>query len=111
MVARWGVALLFGLAACSQPNHLGNPLMLPLNGLSTAIENASYDRQRRLVKSFLTEKAATMRAEQFSGSATDALLGTIPMQHREKVRHELRDAAQYPDFVERATVIVMVHRS
>lgn len=41
------IPLVLILTACSHDaNHLGNPLLLPITGLSTAAENAAY-RQRR----------------------------------------------------------------
>ncbi len=98
------------LAACSGPIHLGNPLTLPVRGLASALENASYNAQRREVKAWITANEAAMRAERFGGAITAELLATVPPEVREKVRRELREAASFPDFTERATVIVMVHR-
>lgn len=51
-----------------------------------------------------------MRAEGFQGPVTDDLLATLPADNRKKVRGEIKEAAAFPDFTERATVIVMVHR-
>ncbi len=42
------------LAACSgQANHLGNPLLLPISGLSTAADNAIYNERRGAVEVFV----------------------------------------------------------
>ena len=42
---------LIGLAACSgEANHLGNPLLLPVSGISTAIGNAAYAERRGAVE-------------------------------------------------------------
>lgn len=39
------------LAACSgEANHLGNPLLLPISGLGTAIENQAYNERRGRVE-------------------------------------------------------------
>ncbi len=39
------------LAACSgDANHIGNPLLLPITGLSTAAENATYNQRRGQVE-------------------------------------------------------------
>ena len=39
------------LAACSgEPNHLGNPLLLPVSGLMTAAENKAYSQRRGAVE-------------------------------------------------------------
>ncbi|WP_299191905.1 hypothetical protein [uncultured Litoreibacter sp.] len=83
---------------------------MPVRGLASALENASYNSQRRAVKSWIATNAAAMRAEGFQGPVTDELLATLPVDHREKVRREIEEVASFPDFTERATVIVMVHR-
>ena len=42
---------LVALTACSnQANHLGNPLLLPITGIGTAIENAVYNERRGKVE-------------------------------------------------------------
>ncbi len=39
------------VAACSnEANHLGNPLLLPINGLTTLFENAAYNERRGRVE-------------------------------------------------------------
>ena len=39
------------LSACSQKaNHIGNPLLLPVSGLSTAVGNAAYNQRRGRVE-------------------------------------------------------------
>ena len=39
------------LIACSdQANHLGNPLLLPVSGISTALDNAVYSERRGRVE-------------------------------------------------------------
>ena len=39
------------LAACSgDANHLGNPLLLPISGLATGVENAAYNQRRGQVE-------------------------------------------------------------
>ena len=98
------------LSACTAPNHLGNPLTFPIHGVATGFENAAYNHDRRQVKAWVAEHAKALRAEQFKGPVTDELLATLPAKNREKVRGELRQIAKHPDFVEQATVIVMVHR-
>ena len=45
MRRRW-IALTL-LAGCTgEANHLGNPLLLPISGISTAAENAAYNQRR-----------------------------------------------------------------
>ena len=96
------------LLSCSAPNHLGNPLTLPVRGLASALENAAYDRRRARVKAWIVEHEMVLRDEGFSGPVAQDLLGQIPPQNREQAREDLREAAEFADFSERATVIIMV---
>jgi len=42
------------LAACSSgANHLGNPLLWPVNAVTTGIENSIYDAQRNEVEDYV----------------------------------------------------------
>ncbi|MEJ8560656.1 hypothetical protein QTO30_05025 [Yoonia sp. GPGPB17] len=44
---RWPLITVLFAAGCSQDaNHLGNPLMLPVSGVSTVIGNAAYEKRR-----------------------------------------------------------------
>lgn len=44
---RWPLIAVVLAAACSQEaNHLGNPLTLPLSGISTIVGNAAYEKRR-----------------------------------------------------------------
>ncbi len=94
--------------SCTSANHIGNPLTLPIRGISAAFENASYDRRRGKVKAWIIENEATLRQENFDGAATTALLQRVPPHEYNRAKTELREAATHPDFTERATVIVMV---
>lgn len=52
------------LAACSdEANHLGNPLMLPISGISTAIGNAAYDARRGEVEVIVKSNHPTLLNE------------------------------------------------
>ena len=43
--------LLILLSACTgEANHLGNPLLLPISGIGTAIENQAYNERRGRVE-------------------------------------------------------------
>lgn len=45
---------LLSVAACSNgPNHIGNPLLLPISGASTAVENGLYGHRRGKVEVFV----------------------------------------------------------
>lgn len=51
MPMRFPIIAAVFLAACSQEaNHLGNPLMLPITGLSTVVGNAAYNKRRGQVE-------------------------------------------------------------
>lgn len=114
------------LTACTAPNHLGNPLTLPVTGLSTAIENTSYNSRRTQVATFLAANQAAIQTESRTqpGPALTALYQTaqIPPANQPSVRQDLAEISgptppdywylpHWPptDWVERATVIAMVH--
>ncbi|MGR3796223.1 hypothetical protein [Vannielia sp. SX4] len=109
---RWGILgfVVAGLGACTEANHLGNPLLLPVRGVAAGLENAAYGKRRAAVKAWITEHEAAMRAERFDGPVTGALLAELPEGARAQVRADLQEAARYSDFAERATLAFMVHR-
>jgi len=96
--------------ACTDANHFGNPLTLPVSAITNAAENGAYNRERAQVKAWIAENEVTMRAEGFRGPVTDSLLETLPPEASVQANADLIDSAAYPDFVERATVVVMVHK-
>ena len=65
------------LAGCSGPNHLGNPLTLPIAAITNAVENDAYDRERAEVKVWITQNEAAMRAEGFAGPVTGLYAGNF----------------------------------
>jgi hypothetical protein len=103
--------LLFPAAACTAPNHLGNPLLLPVHAITSGVQNAAYGHERATVKSWIIENEVAMRAEGFEGPITNALLKTLPAENRRQTRKDLKEAEVHSDFIERATVIIMVHRA
>ena len=99
-------ALIIALAACDA-GHLGNPLTLPVRGVISGIENANYDARRTRVAQYL-------RQHQHNLNEPDVQMGLwgiapVPAHIRPKVLAEIGDLADSDDWVERATVIVMVH--
>lgn len=97
------------LAACtSEPNHLGNPLLLPLNGLTTAAENAVYRAKRARVKAYLEANAAAVQA----GDAGTLLalwdVAGVPVAAQPLVTRDLAELSPGPDWAERATIVVIV---
>lgn len=104
----FGLYACIGMASCSAPNHLGNPLLLPVNAIGAAVENANYDRRRAKVKAWIADHETAMRAERFDGPVTQVLLDALPAVRRKQARADLKEAAAHRDYVERATVVVMV---
>lgn len=111
---RWIMfALLLG--ACSEANHLGNPLLLPVSGAVTAVENATYAARRARVSEYLSQHRLAVQQQALAGGGADldmvAQLARVSAASR---GHMIRDLAEIsvsppPDWVERATVIAMVH--
>ena len=57
----WITALLTALSACGhEPSHIPNPLLLPAQAVSTAIENTHYNARRTQVKRYVTENWETL---------------------------------------------------
>lgn len=94
------------LAGCTQANHLGNPLTLPIRGVTAAVENASYDAKRARVKDTLIQIGPRgLPAEQAQLWA----VAPVPLSNQTKVLREIEALAADETWAERATVIVMVH--
>ncbi len=55
-------ALCLFLAACSgnQPNHIGNPLLLPISGIGNTISNGTYNARRGRVSDFVVANYAAI---------------------------------------------------
>ena len=98
------------LTACTQPNHLGNPLTLPIRAVLSGVENASYASKRAAVKQYISEHQAEMIAARFAGPHTKALFTRIDPNDHAKIRNELTQGQTRPDFPEYATIIIMVHQ-
>lgn len=103
------------LTACTAPNHLGNPLTLPVRGIANGISNATYDARRGRVTAHLQANAVAIRAEALSspGAAITGLIqiARVPAPSQAHMVSDLAEisARPPPDWVERATVIAMVH--
>lgn len=95
------------LGACAEANHLGNPLMLPVAAVATGIDNHVYGARRGRVSAHLAGEGRNV----LRGDAQAQLwrLAGTPVDNRSKVLGEIAALADGPDWVERATVIVMVH--
>ncbi len=52
------------LAACStEPNHLGNPLLLPVTGVTTGVQNAAYNKRRGQVELIVKSNFDAIRSD------------------------------------------------
>lgn len=59
------------LTACSgDANHLGNPLMLPVSGVNTAIDNAAYSRRRGAVELIVKSERDAIVSDIRAGGGT-----------------------------------------
>ncbi len=59
------------LAACTgEANHLGNPLLLPINGIGTAIGNAGYNHTRGQVEVFVKTNHPALIADIRAGGGS-----------------------------------------
>ena len=105
------VLLSLVLLGCNQPNHLGNPLTLPVRAVSHAAGEAAYNARRSRVSAFLTTHQAAFQTGQASTNARQSLLqvGKVKPEHHQKVLREIAETPYGSDWVERATIIVMVH--
>lgn len=100
------VCLFLCLSACTGANHLGNPLTLPLRGLASAAENAAYGARRARV----SETLAQIGPDGLPASQDQLwAVAPVPDVNKPKVLREITALSDGPDWVERATVIVMVH--
>ncbi len=98
--------VLFLLSACTQANHLGNPLTLPVRGLTTAVENSAYAARRARVKDVLGRIGPTgLPAQQAQLWA----VAPVPLSNQNKVLQEIAALERTEAWAENATVIVMVH--
>lgn len=102
------------LAACSgEANHLGNPLAVPLNGLSAAIGNAGYNQTRGQVEVFVkTNHPALIANIRAGGGATlDEAFDIANVPQAVRAPHTLQlqsDLALYENNLEALIVAIMV---
>ncbi|MHA6325243.1 hypothetical protein [Roseivivax sp. CAU 1753] len=98
------------LAGCAnEANHLGNPLLLPVSGLSTLVENAAYGARRADVKAEVARHGPALLTDPV---AQAALWRVAPVAPSDRA-NVLRDINDLPDpgsaaWIEAATVAIMV---
>ena len=100
--------LILPLAACDG-GHLGNPLTLPVRGVVSGLENASYAARRDTVSTYLAHHRTHLNDPGIQSGLWD--IAPIPPKRRAKVLREIAALMDSPDWVEQATVIVMVHHN
>ena len=102
------------MAACTgEANHLGNPLLLPLNGLGTAIGNATYGVKRGQVEVFVKTSHPALIADIRAGGGptlTQAFdLADVPAGVRAPHTLQLQsDLALYSSNLDALIVAIMV---
>lgn len=97
------------IVGCTGPNHVGNPVTLPIRGVLVGIENQAYAQRRARVSAYLAHHELILRQEAGQGMRTDEMLSYVPSEHHTSVRRDLAQIANDPEFVEKGTVILMVH--
>ena len=85
---RTALILITAISACSNgANHLGNPLLLPISGISTAIGNGIYGQRRAKVEVFVKSNHPALIAEigDGGGSTLDQAfdLANVPASDRD----------------------------
>jgi hypothetical protein len=104
------------VAGCSSnaPSHLPNPLLLPVYGTSSALDNASYNLRRGKVERFVAAHHAALLSE-IAGAPGPYLgqaytLARIPETERGVVTARLAsDLVHYETSQEALIVALMVH--
>lgn len=103
------------LSACagSTPSHLPNPVLLPVYGIGSAIENAGYNARRKKVSDHVSAHHATLVREINAGGGPDLSramdLARVPASDRAELRVRLRQDLALYQTVEPLVVAFMVH--
>ncbi len=90
------IGLVLAIAGCdpSQPNHLGNPLLLPIGGIGTGVENSFYNARRNRVSAFVRENYPEMVQQIRAGNSVLAYaamdIARVPQASRPVLFEELR---------------------
>lgn len=110
------IVLTLLLAACSgQASHIGNPIMLPVSGIATAVSNAGYQARRNRVSAYLAANSTSIRSEAKAkpGLAFAELsrIARIPAGKIADVQREIAELQPVPEdeWVEHSTIIAMVY--
>lgn len=103
-----------GLAACAEPSHIPNPILLPGAAISTAVENSVYNARRSKVKSYVQDNQiaveSDMRAAEGPNLTQAMTLAKVPEAEQTALAQLLRaDQHIYLGDPEALTVALMVH--
>ncbi len=114
---RWPLIPIAFLAACTgEANHLGNPLLLPISGISTAIGNAAYDGRRGRVEVLVKSNHPALMSQIMAGSgpllATAMETAGIPPSERAaRIIQMQGDIGLYQQSPEALVTALMVYGS
>lgn len=112
---RFAALALIPLAACTgEASHLGNPLWLPVSGISTAAENAIYNERRGRVEIWVKTNHQSLLAEIKSGGGsalTQAMdIAGVPVPDRPaRIVQMQGDLALYSGSPDALVVALMVY--
>lgn len=111
---KFALVLLPLIAGCTtDANHLGNPLLMPVTALGTAISNASYNETRGKVEVFVKTNHARLVADIQNGGGPSLTkvydLAQVPKNQRAPHTLQLQsDLALYANNLEALIVAIMV---
>lgn len=101
------------VTACTEANHLGNPLTWPGQALQSTVSNAVYDARRAKVTAFVTahQTAILTEAKAESGPTLIAVfdLAKTPQTHRAALTRELATNPLYQTSKDALTIALMAH--
>lgn len=108
------IALTLAASCSGEANHLGNPLLWPLQAVTTGVENAIYDERRGAVEVQVKSNYPAILDEIAQGGGpalTEAMdLALIPIEDRPaRIRQMQADLPLYADSPEALVVALMVY--
>ena len=111
---KFALLFLWLTAACTnEANHLGNPLLLPLNALGSSISNASYNQTRGKVELFVKTNHPALIADIRNGGGPALTkvfdIANVPKDIRDPHTLQLQsDLALYSSNLDALVVAIMV---